>query len=495
MKRYLKLLLTAITLTIFVFCLCSCGESGLQKAYDSLAKVAGAAEDTYHSAGKPLQIKYEEDQDFLYIQMTHEADLDAIFTALNEAIDGQDIGTIVFAMTGTWGDGFEAKVDQKISELSCNSMERLGLNYYILNAETHHWTALASKTDKLYIDGGMPIFKMYKGTDRTNLKKFKDVQWVYVDSNIEFDGVQRLKGMETLSFVPGYEILEESDNEDITLAISPGSNGGANSENPAEQGTEQETETVAALPFSYNFWNDREPEKLAKAKSLKTLLIYPQTGYTLENTGETFIKSLQYIKPDLLVNAPGEGPYSGNTVGIKDIKTANVSAESARGILQDLLEKEVKKTYNECKKYKSSSKTPVLTGKCLVYHADPLEDDWSTSRKYSYNGEVVLKGLQKRGIKKPSSIGDYQTFVYIYPTYTKTGNYDNGVTGAYSQTLNVQVFNMKKKVAYKASSVGTAPAPQRFSYFAGSVPKKHSGEVKRSKALKYLKGLKKVSGQ
>ena len=138
MKRYLKLLMTAITLTIFVFCLCSCGESGLQKAYDSLSATAEQANETYHSAGKPLQVQYEADKDFLYIQMTHEADLDAIFTALNKAIDGQDVGTIVFAMTGTWNDGFEAKVDQKISELSCASMERLGLDHNILSAKTHH---------------------------------------------------------------------------------------------------------------------------------------------------------------------------------------------------------------------------------------------------------------------------------------------------------------------------------------------------------------------
>ena len=50
---------------------------------------------------------------------------------------------------------------------------------------------------------------------------------------------------------------------------------------------------------------------------------------------------------------------------------------------------------------------------------------------------------------------------------------------------------MENKIAYEAESVGTAAAPQSFSYFAGSVPDKHSGEVDIDKALNYLKKLKK----
>jgi hypothetical protein len=37
---------------------------------------------------------------------------------------------------------------------------------------------------------------------------------------------------------------------------------------------------------------------------------------------------------------------------------------------------------------------------------------------------------------------------------------------------------------------GTEAAPQSFSYFAGSVPDKHSGEVSMEKAYDYLCGLK-----
>ena len=49
---------------------------------------------------------------------------------------------------------------------------------------------------------------------------------------------------------------------------------------------------------------------------------------------------------------------------------------------------------------------------------------------------------------------------------------------------------MVDKVAYAAEEVGTEPAPQSFSYFAGSVPDKHSGEVDIKKAYDYLSKLK-----
>ena len=131
----------------------------------------------------------------------------------------------------------------------------------------------------------------------------------------------------------------------------------------------------------------------------------------------------------------------------------------------------------------------VLTGKSLIYVADPSMDDWSDKKVYSTIGDVKIQEPSKEGIKVPASVGDYQTFVYIYPTYSRTGVYTSG-TKAYSQTLHVQVYDMQDKVKYDAETVGTEPAPQSFSYFVGSVPDKHSGEVDLKKAYDYLSKLK-----
>ena len=112
---------------------------------------------------------------------------------------------------------------------------------------------------------------------------------------------------------------------------------------------------------------------------------------------------------------------------------------------------------------------------------------------YSSTGTVLINEAPKK-IKVPKHVKDYNTFVYIYPTYTRTGSYNTG-TIAYRQTLHVQVFDLGRKAAYEAETVGTAEAPQKFTYFVGSMPDKKSGEVSMKNVWKYLKKLKKTDAQ
>ena len=505
MKKYI---IGILMLGALLFALCGCGGTPLSKAYDSLSALAEkgpAGEEGIDEAnGSYLNnlwnVQYDEATETMLIDIDNGAELDPIFEALNKAIDGQDIGTLVFYLSGTKGDDYEKDLDKKLGELSCASMERLGLNYPILDYTTHNWLALADKTDKLYIASNCSVFWEYGEKDQEALSKFKDVQVAYGDSSLYLNGISKLSGIETFSFVPEYSIqntdTEEKDPLDAVTKDNPYLNGDSSTtdgtdiaETETTEATDESGEPVPELAsFDYFSSSDDGITDLANLDNLKTMLILPDTGYELTNGGQTFIKSMQYIKPNLQINAPGKAGTD-NLVAVTEVATPDVTDETAAEILARFLKSDVDEVYDVCEKYKKADGKAVLNGKSLIYAADPSMEDWSEKKVYSGIGDVKILEPEKEGIKVPAAIGDYQTFVYIYPTYSRTGVYTSG-TKAYSQTLHVQVFDMQNKVAYEAESVGTAAAPQSFSYFVGSVPDKHSGEVGLDKAYKYLKKLK-----
>ncbi|MGX8773527.1 MAG: hypothetical protein ACSW8G_00560 [Bacillota bacterium] len=500
MKKYV---IGILMLGVLLFALCGCGGSPLAKAYDSLTALSQGESDggTSEYVEAPLEVQYDEGTETLFIDIQNGTDLDPIFEALNEAVDGKDIGTLIFGLSGTKGDDYEKALVKKIGDLPCSSLERLGLNYPILDYSDHSWLALADKTDKLYLDTNCSVFYDYSDADVKKLAAFKDVQYAY-EPDMRLGGISRFKGMETFSFVPGFEIestgteeaedpLAEVTEDNPYLNGESGDTENAVLEQSEEADTEEDAEGAPALiPFDYYSYGSSSSgiEDLARLESLKTLLILPDTGYELTTGGQSFIKSLQYLTPELQVNPPGEAG-SEKVVAVTDIKTPDLTEEDAADILAGFLDENVEDVYNTCKKYEKADGDAVLKGKSLIYVADPAEEDWSDKKVYSSIGDVKILEPEKKGIKVPEAVGDFETFVYIYPTYKRTGVYTSG-TKAYSQTLNVQVFNMTDKVAYSAESVGTEPAPQSFSYFAGSVPDKHSGEVNIEKAYDYLAGLK-----
>ena len=87
----------------------------------------------------------------------------------------------------------------------------------------------------------------------------------------------------------------------------------------------------------------------------------------------------------------------------------------------------------------------------------------------------------------PKRAGDYDTFVYVYPRFTKYGNYDKGTEG-FTQSTNVRVYNMKKKIRYKAVVADTVKPAQQFRYY-GAVPKIHYEDIRVSNVVKYLNKL------
>ena len=494
-----KYILGILMLGVLLFALCGCGGTPLAKAYDSISALTeeGTTEGEY--VQKPFDVQYDEATDTLQISIENGADVGPLFDALNKAIDGKDIGTIIFSLSGTKGDDYEKGLDKKIGNLSCNSMERLGLNYYLIDYPTHKWLALADKTDKLYVDTNFSAFWEYDDKAVKKLSKFTDVQSAYTP-DMRLSGIDRLDGMETLSFVPAYQIENEdaeAEAEDPLAAVTednPYLNGESSESNAVLEATETESsdenaeETPALVPFDYYSSSNDGIEDLAALKNLKTMLILPDTGYELTTGGQYFIKSLQYLNPEIQVNAPGTAGTD-NLVPVADIETPDIAEEQAASILTGFLSKDIEPVYKECDTYKKADGDAVLNGKCLIFVADPPMDKWSDKKVFTTSGKVQITEPAKEGIKVPEAVGDYQTFVYIYPTYSRAGVYTSG-TKAYSQTLHVQVFDMEDKVAYGAESVGTEGPPQSFSYYAGSVPDKHSGEVDINKAYEYLAKLK-----
>ena len=466
-----KYIIGILMLGVLLFALCGCGGSPLAKAYDSLS----ALTEEGSAGGNLWNVQFDEENDVLSVYIDNGAELEPVFDALNKAIDGQDIGTLLFYLDGTRGDDWEKALDQKLSKLSCNSMERLGLNFSILDYTTHKWTALADKTEKLYLDTNCNVFWDYSDKELKALSKIKDVQLAHDDYGLRMNGISKLSGIETLSFVLPYSFQSagaeaEATTEDPLAAVTednPYLNGGNtdgdtavaeietdSTEATAEEGGEAAPELQL---FEYFSSDDDGVWEFANMENLKTLLIYPDTGYELSAGGQTFIKKVQYYKPDLQVNAPGTAGTE-NLVAVTDVETPDIADEEAADLLAQILKRDVEDVYEECDKYKKADGDAVLNGKSLIYVADPGTEDWSEKKVYSGIGNVKILEPEKEGIKVPNAVGDYQTFVYIYPTYSRTGVYTSG-TKAYSQNLHVQVFDMQDKKAYGAESVGTTAAP------------------------------------
>ena len=493
MKKYL---ISILMLGMFLFVLCGCGGSPLEKAYDSLSALSGDTTDTEAFASN-LRVQYDAENEVLLIYLDQGADLEKIFEALNKDIDGQEIGTLIFTLDGTRGDDYEKELVKKIGELPCTSLERIGLNYSILDYEKHDWLAIADKTDKLYIDSPITVFSDYSDEEMKSLAKFKDIQIAY-EPSLNFGCIDMLEGAENVTFVTKYEVEETAENDPLAqvtddnpyleTAESDASLMTDSATNESSEGEGTDEETPALMLFEYYGFSAEGIEDFAKCKSLSTLQIYPATGYELSQGGEMFIKSLQYLRSSLKVNAPGKAGTE-DMVEVTAIETPTITDEQAASLLAGFLDEEVEGVYKACDKYKKADGDAVLNGKVLVYEATPSSEDWSEKKKYSSNGNVRITEAAKEGIKVPDAIGDYNTFVYIYPTYNRTGVYTSG-TKAYSETLHVQVFDLQDNIAYEAKEVGSEPAPQSFSYYAGSVPDKHSGTVDRNKAYKYLKKLK-----
>lgn len=519
MKRFAVLTGLAVMVCALALSLTGCGGSPLAKTADDLNKLVeqGAYTEEYASyyadnTDKPIRVHYDEAKDALSIGLSWRTDLDKLFDVLYSDLNGKDIGTLTVFMTGTALDGFEALLSEKMGKLECNSIEMLGVcsNIADSNVKNHDWTVLCEKTDTLYIESPYVAsdFVSYSDEEKDRFNNITRVEISTESGEVRFSQLDLFKNLETIALVDGSEyscVLEDDENEEIVATESADADDSAaaeseSSEDPSAESAENEdvdnTETTL-MEFKYGRYSggigtDTEKDMLAlkEMKNIKTILIYPETGYTLTESGEEFIAALQFIAPEMQVNQPDKAYTEGEAVEASTLKTPIIGEEKQHDIFEEILGLEVNAVYEECKNFEESSSGAQISGNALVYEDQPSTKYWGSERSITSNGRCYIDEIEAAGLPAPQKSGDYSTFVLIYPTYSHTGKYTSG-TLAYTKTLHVQVFDLEKKVAYKAETVDTAAAPSTFSYYKGSVPDKYSGSTDVNKAFDYLKGLKK----
>ena len=518
MRRVVIMTGLAVIISAMTLCMTGCGGAPLAKTADELNKLIeqGAYAEEYASyyadnTEKPIKVYYDEAKDALSIGLSWRTDLDKLFDVLYGTLNGKDIGSLTVFMTGTALDGFEALLSEKLGKLECNSIEMLGVCEDIADSrvENHDWTILCEKTNTLYIKSPYAAidFVTYSDEEKARFDNITCVDVSTASDNVKFSQLSLFKNLETIAIVDGscYEsVLEEEDTEstnrdantagDATAAESE-STEGTSAENTTD---EDSTEAEAVLKeFEYGRYSrgigaesEEDMLSLVDMTNIKTLLIYPETGYTLTESGEEFIAALQFIAPDMQVNPPDKAYTEGETVNASSLETPVIGKERQHEIFAEILGLEVKDVYEECKTFEESPSEAQISGKVLVYEDQPTTKYWGSERSISSTGKCFIDETEAAGLSAPQNTGDYNTFVLIYPTYAHTGKYTSG-TLAYKKTLNVQVFDLEKKVAYKAETVDSAAAPNNFSYYKGSAPDKYSGSTDVNKAFDYLKGLKK----
>ena len=114
---------------------------------------------------------------------------------------------------------------------------------------------------------------------------------------------------------------------------------------------------------------------------------------------------------------------------------------------------------------------------------------WNKERFYTYNNKVLTTELSKAKIAYPGGAYDYDTFVYVYPRFTKYGTYDKGTVG-YTTKTNVRVYNVKDKIVYESKEIDSTTPPSRFTYFGAAPPAVKYADMSTDKVVNYLKKLK-----
>ena len=481
--------------------LSGCGGEPLEKAFNDIDKNEDIEAKTV--------VKYHMQSDTLEVGIYQDADIDALFEILNKDLSGADVGTLLFRTYFNVPAEDLSKFSEKIGELEVGSIGMLGVDGPIAGAGNHKWLGAATKAEKIYV----PQLSDFEGYTEEELKDIKtvwtggtvfggienlpDLTEVAIDAKVEPNDVET--GMQVNADIRTDEDgkLESSEEgvaeEGTAIDTADDTATSANATEESAQDGEEGEEKVEAVTFDPGYYNGVETfMPLKKAAKLERILIMPtEEAYTFGPSGAGFIYGIQNVKPDVMMNKPDEAFSKDNLVKASEIDISKIDQNGSlkQSILEGFLKEEIKGCYSKGIKADKSSKTPVVTGRALVFKATPDPDDWASKRKYYSNGSII-NGVQLSGkIPTPKYAGDYDTFIYVYPVYSRTGVYTSG-TKAYSETYMAQVFDLKNNIAYEPQKIGSAAAPQSFRYVAGNPPSKKSGDVSEDKILSYLKKLK-----
>lgn len=430
-----------------------------------------------------VRINYDKEKEYLEIGFYSGAKIDKIFNILNKSIKGNAIGTLYFHTLYDVEDSELEEISESIGKLNPKSVMVFGLSTELVECANHDWTNILAKSDVLYTLS-VTEFRNYEGTSKSNLQNVKKL-WLYNDA---YSGIGYLPNLEEIGI---YATVEKSDNRASTQGKVYSSSGStysyptvAANEYVTNSKGEKETKKVEQEPFEFNesYKKTYEYEPLAEAKNLKRITIAPCfEKYTMDAYGAGYIFALSNVRNDIMINEPNKKLSDNSYINIDELNKTNaqLTNQDKKNIVGAFLSEEVKSTYSKAKKFKKKNKKTKVRGKALVYMAKPDSSMYKKKRVYHYSGSVLTEDELGKAIKQPERSHDYKYFVYAYPTYKYYGKYNKG-TKAYTQTYWVQVFDLDKKIAYKAIKVGSQKPEQTFRY-SGSAPAKHSGTLSYSK--------------
>ncbi|MBR0374128.1 MAG: hypothetical protein IJH91_06345 [Mogibacterium sp.] len=455
MKRKIAVLIAAVLLAAVA--LTGCGGGGgasgvpvLKTVYPDLAEYAKS---DYHFAAR-----YDEATDILQLDFYEDADVEAVFKILNSGIEGKHIGSIMFCARYGPDEDTMQRICDGIGSLSCESMEMLGVDTQILTCCVYSWLDVLPKVERLYVPNAV-WFDRYNDEQREKIACVKTV-WT---EDAEFRGIDAFSGLEEVGI-------------HYTMDFSK-----IEGEEPASEAAEEDAdgEEAAIEPVTFNEDYDRAEFifPLRNCPTLQRVIIAPdQIAYVPELRGMEFICAISQVRPDLLINPPEQPLSRDNLVQVTELTDAPDAPfhSSMATVYNDFVLYDVQDCYEKATAFTVKDGLPKLTGKALVYMGTPDTTGYTEDRVLHSRGKVLTADELGTGIAFPERTGDYDFFVYAYPTYKQVGVYSLG-TEAYQETYYVQVFDMKNQAAYKPQLVVVADPPQTIS--TSGTPARWSGHV------------------
>ena len=421
-------------------------------------------------------VYYNAERDILQLNFRDGSDVDSAFDALDQAIDGKKVGTLYFRAPFGPDDATMKRIDERIGSLPFESAEMVGIDLNLSTTGYSKWLGIAPKTERIFVPNPY-IFRDYRDASEEDLAAVRvlwiedtDFQEVDLLPNLEEIGVGVIVDVDKLGSVD--ELEEEADDTE------------------SEEGDAEE-EAPEPVYFDPDNWRMDCMLPLRGCSKLERLIILPtEASYTTEHHGRSFLFAVAQTRPDILINPP-ETPLDREAlVPITEVTEAYAGEdpEQAKSIVDSFLKYEVGICYEEAVTFPETDEKPAITGKALVYMGTPNITGYEAERVLHSDGELLTEEELGPSIETPERAGDYQFFVYAYPTYEKVGVYSLG-TEAYAETFHVQVFDMTNKIAYKPQLIATQGPPQEFSVAGSTPPARWSGHVDKELVYEAIRKL------
>ena len=433
------------------------------------------------------EAKYSKKYESLIINFGSYEDVSKIFKIINKNIKGQTIGTMYFSIGFSMCDEDKDVINDSIGKLQCKSIKALGMDKRLYEYSNHNWTNILTKVDALYTETCKP-FKSY---DDASKQKLAGVKRLWLKDDI-YEDVEVFPGVEDLGI---FAVVEEYDDrsscDDITdVAVTtqrttiPPTNKNGETKYPVEPYRER-------FIFNPRTFVIKDLKRLKNLPKLTSITIAPTfEKYTITSSGVNYLFAVSNVRNDIMVNEPEKNLSDNKYIKIDDLinsKSMMISG-SRQATVDQFIYEDIPGNIKKAKKFKVINKRPKLKDKSIVLMCTPYQANFATKKKFTDNGQLLGDSELGNSIKRPDRAGDYRYFVYVYPIYKYVGKYSNGTKG-YSETYYIQVFDMKKKKAYKPIKAASKQPEKKMSFSRTSPPKKHSGEVKKSKVYKAIKKL------